>query len=180
MDPPSQKDLPSSGILHIYSDLYITFLCSDQAERIAEHLLLGRYVLVHISAGIESKPSFTPSSLAEIFRFDEMLQITRRDNPNRKMILCTRDDTYLQKKTLFLTGCHLIMANNFTSQETSNTFEYLEDMLPKLENEAFTLYSCWTAISRAKSLGWIDFGNVFDVGDDAGRIFIEEYIHYAR
>jgi hypothetical protein len=170
------------GIINIFGDLFITFTGREKAASIAKDIFFGRYVLVQLStvAGAGSGVGSFPSSLAEIFRFYEMLLSISRHNPGNNIILCLDCDTYVQRKALFLCGCHLIMKHSFTSQQTCDAFKHLEKALPNQDTEPFTLSSCWTALYRAKTLRWIDFGNIFDVGQNPERIFIEEYIHYAR
>ena len=133
-----------------------------------------------MSSCAKSLHSFVPSSLTEIFRFDEMLRSTLRHNPGHKLVLCTNSDSYVQTKTVFLTGCYLIMTHDFTSKQTSEVFKHLNCILPSFEEfQSTSLPCCWMSLYRAKCLGWINFGDIFDIGRE-DSIFIEEYMHYAR
>jgi hypothetical protein len=146
----------------------------------SQNILLGKCVLVQMSSCSNSGTSFVPSSLTEIFRFDEMLRTTVRHNPGHKLVICTNVGAYVQTKTVFLTGCHLMMTHSFTFRQTFEAFKHLKGLLPSFDETQLTsLPCCWMALYRAKCLGWVDFGDIFDIGP-ADSIFIEEYIHYAR
>ncbi len=173
------KNLPS-GIMHVFGNIYLTFVESDMADSICHNIFLGKCVLVQMSACNSAHSSFAPSSLTEIFRFDEILRTTTRHNPGHKLVICTSADEYVQAKAVFLTGCHLIMTHGLTSKQTSETFKQLQVFLPLFdESQLASLPCCWNAVYRAKCMGWIDFGDIFDIGPE-DSIFIEEYIHYAR
>ena len=175
----NKKENAGSGIMHVFGDLYITFLESEAAESMSQNILLGKCVLVQMSACANSGPSFVPSSLTEIFRFDDMLRTTLRHNPGHKMVICTNVDAYVQTKTVFLTGCHLMMTHGFSFRQTSEAFKHLKGFLPSFDENQLSLPCCWMALYRAKCLGWVNFGDIFDFGPE-DSIFIEEYMHYAR
>ena len=176
----THSEQSASGIIHVFGDIFISFLEPEKAESIAQNLFLGKFNFVQLSSTADSGVDFVPSCLAEIFRFDEMIKTTQRRSSSRSILLCSNLDLHVQLKCVFLTGCHLIMSHGFSSFQTSNVFKSLVERFSICESESFTLSCCWVAIDRAKCLGWIDFGNVFDVGSDEGRIIIEEYLHYAR
>ena len=177
-----QVEFASRGIIHIYGSLYVAMLDAEQAERLAQHIL-GKYFFIQLNTR-QSKSeisSFVPSSLTEVFRFDEMLRTAQRQNPFLKIILCTDSDSYVQAKTMFLLVCHLIMTQAFAHDQLAETYNHLEHILRCSESEIRTFQNCCMAVHRAKGLGWIDFKDVFDVSPiNENRIFIEEYIHYAR
>jgi hypothetical protein len=145
----------------------------------------GKYIIIPLSQGRHGERiiEFSPSSLVEIFRFDEMIRATQRHNPGYKIVLCTGPDLYTQMKGIFLTGCHLIMSQCFNFEETVGAFMFFEHAMrgATIAGDELTMPCCWMALYRAKCLGWIDFGDIFDTGiEEDNRIFLEEYIHYAR
>ena len=86
----------------------------------------------------------------------------------------------MQTKAVFLTGCHLIMSQEFSAKETFDTLGTLPESQSGGDDGELSLSCCWAALHRAKCLNWIDFGDIFDIrAEDTSRIFIEEYIHYA-
>jgi hypothetical protein len=163
----------------------------DEAELVAQHLLSNKYLVIQMKSAMNQLLSalniavdIGSTSLAEIFRFDSMIREIQRHNPGHKLVLCTGHNEYLQAKAVFLSGCHLIMTEDFTYQEAVSLFsqmEGLKHMFSSEERSETTIHHRWAAIHKAKCLNWVDFGDVFDVGmDDGTRIFIEEYIHYSR
>ena len=176
-------DTMSRGMIRIYGSLHIAFCETDQAERMAQHIFLGKYFLIQLNHTARSRTestSFAPSSLTEIHRFDDMLRTTQRQNPSLKIILCMDQVGGDRAKGMFLIVCHLLMNNAFTEYQLSESFEHINQMLTLSESGTVVFQSCCMAVHRAKSLRWIDFKDVFEISPkDQNRIFIEEYIHYA-
>ena len=179
------KGTPDSVFIHHFNGIYLAFYEASDAEKMAQHKLFGKRTIIPLLGRDlnAAAPGFTPSSLAEIYRFDEMMRAVQRHNPTHSIVLCAGVDSKVQSKAVFLAGCHMIMTQGFSYVDTVNTLANTTNTLTSVaaDNEGLTVPCCWMALHRAKSLGWIDFGDVFDTGcDNPSRIFIEEYIHYAR
>ena len=180
------KCASDSIFLHIYNGIYLTMHEASDADKMAQHKLYGKRIIIpFFSRGPNpSRQTFIPSSLAEIFKFDEMMRGIHRHNPSHSIVLCAGVDPFVQAKAIFLAGCHMMMTQGFSYAETVAAFAKARTALPntgRMESDESSVDCCWFALYRAKSLGWIDFGDIFDTGcDNPSRIFIEEYIHYAR
>jgi hypothetical protein len=177
--------------IHVFDGIYLALQNTDQAGIMAQNILLGKSILVNMSSlSNESHcaiKDFAPSSLAEIFRFDEMIRATKRHNPSNNIVLCAGITAYVQIKAVFLIGCHLLMAKEFSYEDVASTFAHFDlagifnTKLSCTPGDGLTVSLCWMALYRAKCIGWINFEDIFDVGqENPSRIFIEEYIHYAR
>jgi hypothetical protein len=179
------KGATDSVFIQVVNGIYLALYDAQDAERMAQHKLFGKRTIIPLLGRNLSStdPGFTPNCLAEIFRFDEMMRAVQRQNPTHSIVLCTGADIKVQTKAVFLAGCHMIMTQGFSYAHTltalANTTNSLASEIT--DAEGLTVPCCWMAVSRAKALGWIDFGDVFDTGcDNPSRIFIEEYIHYAK
>ena len=181
-----QKNTLDSIFIHIFNGIYLAMLEASDADKIAQHKLHCKRIIVPLFSRSPNPatPYFTPSSLADIFKFDEMMRAVQRHSPSHCIVLCASVDPFVQAKAIFLAGCHMMMTQGFSYAETVAAFAKPRAAMPRagrIDNEGSSLECCWTALYRAKSLGWIDFGDIFDTGcDNPSRIFIEEYIHYAR
>jgi hypothetical protein len=176
----SDASEPEQKFVHVFNGMSLAFSEVVWAEAMAHHMLLGKHITIPLHCSSQTT-SFEPSSLTEIFRFDEHVRAAQRHNPGFKIIVCTQRSLAVQSKAIFLMGCHLIMSQEFSAKEAIDNLGGLpESRLPTEDNE-LSLSCCWTALYRAKALNWIDFGDIFDIGvEDTSRIFIEEYIHYAE
>ena len=173
--------------LHVFDKIYLSLASIDQAEVLARNLFPGKYILVNINSSAQkscTKSGFVPSSLAEIFRFDEILRDVDCHNPSHKIVICAGLDLYSRSKSVFLVGSYLLMTRGFSDREVASIFALFGASFYdgcEGDDDKLSISVSWTAIHQAKRLGWIDFGDIFDVGQNKSfRIFIEEYIHYAR
>jgi hypothetical protein len=171
----------------MHNGIYLALQEASDADLMAQHKLFGKRIIVPLVSSnrdtpISAERSFTPCSLASIFRFDEMVRAVQRHSPAHNIILCTGLDPHVQIRAIFLTGCHMMMTQGFSYTDTVSLLSQASTaIMGSVDAEGLTVACCWRALYRAKTLGWIDFGDIFDTGyDNPSRIFIEEYIHYAR
>ncbi len=80
------------------------------------------------------------------------------------------------------------MTHNIPATECVDKFKDLKDLFEEcvpIQDDHLSLENCWQALSCAKQMGWIDFGD-WDLVEDNERlempslIHMEEYLHYAR
>ncbi len=129
--PAIQSTQLSGSFSAVTSNLYFALFDADYAESIARHALNGKYIVIpmtpisaicrYAQEGNYAK-SFTPSSLTEIYRFDDIAnQITRR-NADHKLVFAAGRNPQVHQRAIFLIGCHVIMSHGFDVESTFSIF----------------------------------------------------------
>ena len=170
--------LPTRSFVHVHNRLYLALYDTDQAEIMARHELKFNFLVVPVhqtGAGPvanranetggcgEETESFNPSSLIEIFKFDEMACTLERKNPTMKLVFCTGAGLASQVRVAFLIGCHMIMSLGVGFEETNLSFKLFHGMFERFspaDAGGVTVENCWRALTRAKCLNWVDFRKV--------------------
>lgn len=162
--------LPGRSFIHVHNRLYLALYDAKQAEIMAQHELKQNFLVVPIASlkacpihGIkEDSESFNPSSLIEIFKFDEMACTLERKNPQMKLVFCTGAGQSSQIRVAFLIGCHMIMSHGIGFEETHLAFKHFHVLFERFSpaDGGVSVQSCWRALSRAKCLNWVDFRKV--------------------
>jgi hypothetical protein len=167
----SKLVIPGRSFANIHNRLYLALYEAKQAEIMAQHELKQNFLVVplasvkacEVKGAKEDSESFNPSSLIEIFKFDEMACTLERKNPTIKLVFCTGAGQPSQVRVAFLVGCHMIMSHGVDSEETHLAFKNFHGLFQRFspaDGGGVTVESCWHALYRAKSLNWIDFRKV--------------------
>jgi hypothetical protein len=180
-------------LIHIYGRLHLTLHDAEDAAKVAliDCETSNFIVIPRISNDDKhgqdrqvGEQGFDPSSLTEIFKFDEMIRQIERKYPSQKLVLCAGRSLLLQARTAFLVGCHLIISRGTEIEEAYLALERLHgvfDQVLQSNNNGLSVRSCLSAVYAAKNKVWIDFQERFDAMPAMPRtIQIDEYMHYAR
>ena len=183
-----------SSFIQIHKNLFLALYDQIQAKAMAIHELNQNYVIIPVHRAalvdfdyrteIESKP-FVPSSLGQVYSFDQMIRGISRKNAGSKLVICTGTEIPVQLRIAFLLGSHLVMTHCYDIEALYSSFEPMNDILSNARENSdvhLSIWSSWRALACAKSMNWLDFWEVFDTGDCASNthINIEEFLHYAR
>jgi hypothetical protein len=176
--------------IHIYGRLHLTFYDADNAAKVA--LMDGEtsnFLIIPRSSNDDQgerfgEPGFNPSSLTEIFKFDEMINQIERKYPSQKLLICAGRSQFLQARTSFLVGCHLILSYRTELEETYRAFERLHGIFEQVSSAkcgGLSVRSCLSSVYAAKKWELIDFRERFNALPTMSHsIQIDEYMHYAR
>ncbi len=188
--PAAQSNQSSGSFSPITSNLYFALFDADQAEKMAQHTLKVKFVVVPMTAMCRYIQEgnlaeyFTPSSLSELYRFDVMANQIKRRNADQKLVFAAGRKIQVQKRAIFLIGCHVIMSHGFDAESTFSFFKHSKELFARGESGQVNILDCWYALDRAKSIGWIDFQEFFDIESDKEAdtltLDMEEFIHYSR
>jgi hypothetical protein len=175
-------------LIHIYGRLHLTLHDAEDAAKVAliDSETSNFLVIPKLSNDKKldeaGEQGFDPSSLSEIFRFDQMICQIELKYPSQKLVLCAGRSMLLQARAAFLVGCHLIISRGNELEETYMALERLHGVFEKVSwNVGVSVRSCLSSIHTAKKRDWIDFRERFDTLPTKSRsIPIQEYMHYAR
>ena len=180
----------SRPLIHIFGQLHLTLHDADDAAKVAlidsetSNFLVIPKLSNDEQRGDTDEQGFDPSSLTEIFRFNEMMCKIERKYPSQKLVFCAGRSVLLQARAAFLVGCHLIISRGIELEETYLALERMHGVFEQASlssNHSVSVRSCLSAIYTAKKRDWIDFRERFDTLPTKSRsIQIDEYIHYAR
>ena len=188
------KQLPAQipSFLHVYNRIYVALLDVRQAEIISKNVLTCNYCIVPLSAfdvaelcePFRDSDSFTPASLGDIFKFDEIASSLQRKHPRMKLVFQAGEDKAIQLKVVFLLGCHMMMRHDCGFEETYLSFKGMQSLFDSKAPESadtVSITSCWRAFYCAKRLNWMEFDTVAtETTCDNRCIHMDEYMHYAR
>jgi hypothetical protein len=156
----------------------------------AQHSLKAKYIVVPMTAMCRYTQegnlarSFTPSSLIELYKFDVMANQIERQNADQKLVLAAGRNIQVQSRAIFLIGCHMIMSHGLNAESTYSIFKHVKELFTRNESGLVNLLDCWCAVDSAKSNGWIDFKERFDMESeekpDNETIDMDQFIHYSR
>ena len=174
-------------LIHIFGRIYLTFHDEDDARKVAliDSETSKFLVIPRLSNEQRTEPGFEPSSLTEIFKFSEMICRVERHHHDKKLVLCAGRSLFLQARTAFLVGCHLIISHGTELEETYSVLERLHivfDQVSLSEKIGLSVRSCLSAVYAAKKREWVDFRRRFNSLPSLSprSIQIDEYMHYAR
>ena len=178
-----------SSFYHVHKQMYLALHEEEQTKSLAEHSWKHKSVVVNMSMNCRYTQncglteSFSPASLVEIYRFDEMANQVSRRNIDNKLIFAAGLSVHVQARVAFLVGCHLIMSHGLDAEQTHSIFKNFEEffIFEDKDNNINNL-ACWRALYTAKNATWVDFQERFDLqcDDDIPTICMPEFIHYAR
>ena len=106
------------SLFHVHNRMYLVLFEGKYAERMAKQALNKQHILISISTylnetGFPTEKSFVPSSLIEIYQFDDLVKLFERRYEDRMLIFCAGTNAISQARVVFLIGCHLIMSRRF-------------------------------------------------------------------
>ena len=179
-----------SSFFRAHTRLYVAFYDERQTERMSRHSLNVKYIIVPMASALRDdgdigKPEcFTvPSSLVEIYKFNEITDQIARRNADHKLVFSAGCSVNGQIKVVFLVGCHLIMSRGLDADQTYDIFSSFEELFVHLGCNQVNILDCWRALHRSTCLGWIDFRgciNTCTEGEEDETINMEEFMHYSR
>ena len=157
----------------------------------AEHELNHNFMVLPLSTSTREQAKaagesigFMPSSLAQIYKFDQMVREISRKNAGAKLVFCAGIERLAQMKTAFLIGTHLIMTHCVDPDGISSAFHPMNELLDTespSETTNLSIRTCWSSLASAKVMNWLDFWEIFDTcSDENASISLDEYTHYAR
>jgi hypothetical protein len=175
--------------MYVHNRLYLALISPEQAGGIIQDEPSARFLLAPLSSlkkcEIENSASFAPSTLAEIYRFDEAARAQQRRHPCMKIVFPTGPHRTAQVKTAFMLGCHMIMSHGCGFEETFLAFKNVGQIFGEsdIADNEVSVKSCWRAMCQAKCRNWIDFTMSEFSGRDHCQdsyIDMDEHMHYAR
>ena len=182
-----------SSFIHVHRNIYLALYDHAQAKRMAEHELNHNFLVLPLNAStrehakdLDESAGFMPSSLAQIYKFDQMVREISRKNAGAKLklVFCSGVERLAQIKTSFLIGTHLIMTHSVGPDGILAAFQPMNEILDHgLPSEAthLSIRNCWSSLAWAKGMDWLDFWEIFDTGkNEDDTINLDEYTHYAR
>ena len=173
-----------SSFFPITSNLYLALLDADQAERMAQHSLKVKYIILPMCRYAQKgnlAQSFTPCSLVELFKFNAMTNQIERQNADQKLVFASGCNVQAQRRAIFLIGSHMIMAHGLSAESSCCIFNNFKELFASNENSHVSIMDCWCALDSVRSLRWIDFQERFDIeSSEFETIDMDEFIHYSR
>ena len=166
--------------------MYLALYDHSYAQIIAEQNMNHRGLFLTIQTR-EAKDfqssKFVPCNLAQTYQFDQIVREISRKNLGKTVIFCAGENTFVQMKTIFLIGAHLILTYRVDADAAATVFESLND--PFEGSLSFdnleSIRNCWYSLACAQKMNWLDFWAVFETQDDHdGCIKLDEYVHYTR
>jgi hypothetical protein len=127
--------------------------------------------------------AFSPPSVEDIFRFDQMACALETKNPTHKIVFQTKLDQHSQATHTFLMGCHMILSHGLGFEETFLAFRRLHSIMdPHPHNTPqISVKSCLRAFCRVKCSNWIIFkGPMAASPECSNSIHVEKYLLCAR
>jgi hypothetical protein len=191
MSDSRRSSATCSSFIHVHRNIYLALYDHAQAKRMAEHELNHNFLVLPLNTSTREHArvsdecaGFMPSSLAQIYRFDQMVREISRKNAGAKLVFCSGVERLTQMKTAFLIGTHLIMTHCVDPDGISSAFQPMSEILDfVLPSEAtqLSIRNCWSSLASAKEMNWLDFWEIFDTGNhEDASINLDEYSHYAR
>ena len=177
-------------MIHVFGRLHLTLHGAENAAKVArmDGETSNFLIIPGSSNDVQGErfvqPGFGPSSLTEIFKFDEMICQIERSHPSQKLVVCAGRLPLERARTAFLVGCHLIISHRTDLEQTYMTLEKLHGIFEQVSSAKggeLSVRSCLAAVYAAKKWDWIDFRERFNVLPTMSHSMqIDEYMHYAR
>ena len=163
---------------HIHASIYLSLLPGDQEKSIEYDPRFCYFCLDNLCEDNTYKKYFGPSSIRRVFDFCRFLE-TQQQISDEPIVLISSEDSRVATKALFLIGACLVLIYDFDAQSVIDRIQpFIKDAIPFTDvlssatdlNFRLHLQDCFAALTRARSLQWVDFGpSGFDV---------EEYKHF--
>ena len=177
-----------SSFFRVHQKIYLALYDAKQTENMALHAISGKHVVVPITSKCGPEPNasseevgFSPSSLAEIYKFNEIVNEVARRNPDSKVIFAAGTNTQHHIRVVFLIGCHLMISLGIDAERTFKVFKKFDEFFVCGAERSLGMIDCWRSFHRAALMGWVDFKERFDLEfPDEYTIDMEEFIHYSR
>jgi hypothetical protein len=135
-----------------------------------------------------SNVCFSPVELGDIHSLVNMLHKSLRQCAESKIyVACASSkNPKLVTNTAFLLGAYLILGLEMDFDEVYAIFRPYENRFVRFtgsstsNQDSFTVYDCWRALNRVRTLGWIDFSPDSDLSppENLDQIDIDQYKHY--
>jgi hypothetical protein len=176
-----------TSFFRVRYQIYLAMYDARQAERLAHNSLKGKCVIVPAASAFKDDldldikdDCFLPSSLIEIYKFNEMSNQIARRNADSKLVFSTGSTLKVQTRVIFLVGCHMMLSLGTDADETYEVFKNFEVFFDDgLDHH--NLLDCWKSLQSVVSMGWIDFHDDFiSECDEELTINMEEFSHYSR
>ena len=185
---PSMSTAGEISFFRVHQQIYLALHDAKQAGNTAHHAIAGKHVVVPITSrcGQEHKTTykvagFSPSSLADIYKFNEIVNQVARRYPDSKLIFAAGTNAQDHIRVVFLIGCHLMVSLGIDAERTFKVFRRFDDFFVCSNEYNLGMMDCWRSFHRAALMGWIDFKERFDLEfPDQYTIDMEEFIHYSR
>ena len=180
--------LTKTSFLCAHPRLYIAFYDERQAQKMAHHSLKVKYIMVPMASALKDdsdirtqNQSIVPSSLIDIYDFNEMANQIARKNGDHRLVFSAGSNVKIQIKVVFLIGCHMILSQGLDADQIFAIFRSFEELFVDLKCSQVNILDCWRALHRSTCAGWIDFRERFGYECDRDQtIDMEEFIHYSR
>ena len=166
----------ATGLVQAYDHLFLALYEETQAKKMARHTLKSKFVVVPCFHSVETNGcgQFVPSPLQEIHRFDELANQATRQNAGLRLVFCAGLNPVIQARVAFLLGCHMVISLEMDPGAVYAIFR-IEGCIGE------GLLAAWSALQCAKTMGWINFQDHFQLDDvDDETIQMDEYLHYSR
>ena len=174
------------SFFHVHGQVYFVRYVGRHAERMAQHVLNKKHIIISLPlkfqiAADTDEQALVPSSLVEIYKFDQMVRQLERRNKDDVLVFSAGTNTNVQRRVAFLLGCQLIMSKALDAYEVNQIFNDFGGILGQSQDERSSAMNCWQALHQAKALAWVDFNEQFESHTDhTTTIDMEELIHYSR
>ena len=183
------KTAAKSSFFQVYEQIHVALYDEQQAERMSLHAITGKFIMVprnksckENSNSLSDRNGFYPSSLVDIYKFNEMSNQIARRNPDSKLIFLAGSSIEARSTVIFLIGCHMMMSLGMDVANVYQIFKKFDEFFADKAGSKLHILDRWKAVERAANVGWIDFEERFNCENeyDDGTIDMEEFIHYAR
>ena len=126
---------------------------------------------------------FGPMNLSSIVDFIEQLDNEVSSYRDSRIVYCVAAGRRALTNAAFLLGCYMLLKLDMTSQDVSDSFDWLDDDSCEGFRDAtfnphpfrLTLDDCWRGLERGKKLRWVEASSD---GENWGAVNILEYRHY--
>jgi hypothetical protein len=177
-----------TSFFRVCNQVYLAMFDARQAERLAQNSLKGKCIIVPAASAFKDDldldmkdDCFLPSSLIEIYKFNEMSNQISRRNADSKLVFSTGSTLKVQTRVSFLVGCYMMLSLGTDADETYEVFKNCDVFSFYNGLGHHNLLDCWRSVQSVISMGWIDFhDDLIGECDEELTINMEEFIHYSR
>jgi hypothetical protein len=174
-----------SCIFGIYDRLSIAICSINQAKKLMLMSLKTNKFVSPDTMQIRSA-RFRPSSIIDMYTFCHSLKEVLLSNAGKNAIVCAGQSQDQITNTALLLGSFLILHQGLSLHQVQQAFLPIQDRFLHYRErscvgqctELLTVLDCWTALSVARTLDWIDFGSGQGVDDASPLLDMEEFAHY--
>jgi cell division cycle 14 len=151
---------------HLFGSVYLVLLFDEDGEVRQKNPDFNYFCIDNLCCDDSFKDYFGPSNLKKAFDFCQILE-TQLQISKRSLALAVSTDGKILTNTVFLIGAYMIVVLNLDAQTVMDRMESFgkmilpySDVLNSTKFSGFGLFinDCFGALTRAKHLGWVDFG----------------------